>query len=240
MSRIQLVELITQAGAQGAETKALCRRLNRTPQDLGYDFEFLRENGQIIGFAGTWIAPKFLDELKERIKTALSELHASAPQEPLFSPTEISRAARMRWEEKPMARLLAKLSEDSEIRARNGRFGLADQAVEPKPATRQLLDRVRAELDRHELGAMTPVDLARALQIPPQAVDSVLESGANLGELSEPAPGFWLTREREAQIERQLQEAFKEEEPTVAQVRDLLDTSRRIAHALLEQRAKRN
>lgn len=234
MSSSPIVDLIENAGPEGLETAALCRHFRCTPQEIGDEIERLKDAGQILGFAGTWILPHHFPSLQDRMTQALEALHTAQPTQPLFDPVAVANKAGLRWGSKPSTRLLSRIAEAGTVRERNGRFGLSASSIEFKPATRVLLDRAKSELDRVPIGAANPAALARELRLPPQAVDEILEIGANAGEIREIAPELWITKDRLAATKAQIKAHFGEEEPTVAQVRDYLATSRRIAHAILE------
>jgi hypothetical protein len=234
MSSSPIVDLVAKAGPEGLETNDLCRHFRCAPQEIGDEIERLKEAGDILGFAGTWVVPDFLPILETRMTKALSDLHALNPTQPLFDPVAIANQAELRWGSKPSARLLTRLSEGGAVRGRNGRFGLTGSPIELKTATRVLLDKIKTELDRVPIGAANPEALTRELRLPPQAIDEILEIGANVGEIREIAPELWITKERLAATLAQVKAHFGGEEPTVAQVRDHLGSSRRIAHALLE------
>ncbi|RYG26006.1 hypothetical protein EON82_05065 [bacterium] len=219
----------------GRGTAAVCKTLDKTPQQLGNAFESLRREGKLHGFAGQWIKPKAFDEGVDRFLSALDTLHARYPGQPSHPPAKVVGQARLGWSGKPLDRILARLVEKGAIMMREEEVRRPAFRVQLGERQRGLLDKVIGIIEAGGVNTPNAHEIGKRLPAPRPAVDEILNLGEDSGEIVTLADGVLFTTRGLAEIRERVRRGSGGKPFTVGEVRDSLGTSRRVAVALLEQ-----
>ena len=219
----------------GTETHTVCERLDESPQRLGEIFEFIKEKGILLGFAGLWFHPERYAEGEGRFLRALDEHHLADPNDAAVDPARVAREAGLDWTGKATRRIVRDLVAERRLKGDDAR-GVRLPGFVPKIPIRQqvALERIVAALDAggfHPLGGNA---LARAVNLPTQALAETLRAGEHTERLVPLGGDIWLTREGLDAVAATIARAHGNGEFTVADARTALDTSRRFAFAFLE------
>ncbi len=218
----------------GRGTAAICKDLDRTPQQLGDVFETLRREGRLHGFAGQWIKPAAFDVGVDRFLEALDALHARHPAQPSHPTAKVVAAARLGWSGKPLDRILARLAEKGAIAMRGDEIRRPAFRVALGERQRAFLDRVVALIDEGGVNTPNAHEIGKRLPAPPQAVGEVLNLGEDVGEIVTLADGVLFTVKGLAEVRERVRRGAGGKPFTLGEMRDSLGTSRRVAVALLE------
>ena len=215
-------------------TDEVGRQLNVTLQELGDTFETLKTEGQLLGFAGRWATPATVQTLRGRLEDALEKLHEAAPKKPLVPFTKAASSADIRWSGKPLERLFQHFEAEGWLIVEEAGVRLGEFQLALTPKQRIFLDRVMGEIVKESVNVPSPIDLARALGAPIQAVEGILEFGTRTGELVDLGSQIWYTPEQLEELAKRLKKLTKGESVSVKAIRDGLETSRKYVLPLLE------
>ena len=218
----------------GLTTDEIARSLGASLTDLGDDFEGLRHEGHLRGFAGRWLSEAGFRALVVTLRAALKELHDANPTQSLHPRERVFEQAGLRWAGKPLDRLIASLASEGVIIAEGTGIRDAEFSLQLSAKTRVFLDRVKEALDAGGSNAPAPHELTKTLSVPPQAIDEVLRLGVEARELIRVADGIFYTSDTIAKLTAQLTEAFGTRPFEASEVRDLLGSSRKYVIPLLE------
>jgi DNA-binding MarR family transcriptional regulator len=218
----------------GRGTAAICKALDKTPQQLGDVFETLRREGKLHGFAGQWIKPKAFDEGVDRFLKALDTLHERNPGMPSHPAAKAVGLARLGWSGKPLDRILARLVEKGAITMREDEVRRPSFRVKLLDRQRELLDRVIAIIESDGVNTPNAHEIGKRLPAPRQAVEEILNLGDDAGEIVSLPDGVLFTVRGLAQVRERIRNGTQGRPFTLGEMRDSLGTSRRVAVALLE------
>lgn len=218
----------------GRGTAAICKALDKTPQQLGDVFETLRREGKLHGFAGQWIKPKAFDEGVDRFLKALDTLHEQNPGMPSHPAAKVVGLARLGWSGKPLDRILARLVEKGAITMREDEVRRPSFRVKLGDRQRELLDRVIAIIEADGVNTPNAHEIGKRLPAPRQAVEEILNLGDDAGEIVSLPDGVLFTVRGLAQVRERIRNGTQGRPFTLGEMRDSLGTSRRVAVALLE------
>ncbi len=220
----------------GLMTEEICRLLGRTPQALGSAFESLSKAGpggpKVFGFGGRWLSAAGFREGSSRLLQALDQMHGAAPQAALHPREKVVAKSGLAWAGKPLDRILGRLAQDGAIIVEGSGIRSAAFRLQLSDKQRSFLDRVKAQLDAAGANVPAPAELARALVVPPQAVEEILRLGEEAKEVVRIEAGVYYTV---GQIEtfkvrlKALGRPF-----SAAEVRDAIGSSRKYVIPLLE------
>ncbi|CAN5448830.1 selenocysteine-specific translation elongation factor [soil metagenome] len=216
----------------GVATEEIARALGRTPQQLGPVFEELRLADRLLGLAGKWLSPDGLEAAGRALRSGLEAEHAKTPAIPMIPRERAAKAASLKWEGKPLDRLVSRLVEKGDLAAEGTGIRLPDFQVRLPTRQRALLDRVLAELTKEPVNVAGANEISRALNVPVQAVEEVFKLGVAAGEVIDLGEGIRYTPAQLSGISESLstfQTPF-----TAAEARDALATSRKYIIPLLE------
>ncbi len=230
----QILEILEGRGPTGCSTDEICRKLNKTPQELGDVFEGLKQGGQALGFAGVWLTAASVEKMTLLWVETLAILHTKHSDQPLLPAEMVAGQLGLDWGRKPADRFAHLMAERKLVRLRAGRIALPDWQAEIKPNQRELLDRVKEVINAGGLEPLAEKDVARLLQIPVPAVRSMMELGLDCGELIEIASGQVYTHTFVGQLLETLRSQFDDRRFAVSEARDALETSRRLLIPILE------
>lgn len=218
----------------GRGTAAVCKALDRTPQQLGDAFEALRREGKLFGFAGQWIKPQAFDEGVDRLIEALEGLHQKQPALPSHPASKVVGAARLGWSGKPLDRIITRLVEKGAISMRDEEIRRPAFRVHLGERQRTFLDRVTALIDAEGVNPPNAHEIGKRLPAPAQAVNEVLQLGEDVGEIITLADGVIFTARGIADVRERIRSGAGGKPFTLGEMRDSLGASRRVAVALLE------
>lgn len=229
-------EIVTLVGddPNGIQTSRLCNALARSPQDLGDVLEALKGEGKLLGFAGLWISPRGFETGKRLLMHALQSHHELNPAVEAFRPQEIVSAAGLKWDGKPLSRILTSFAADAPIEYRDGGLCLRTFRLTLSPRKQALLNRILAELEREPVSTPPPIAIAKALGIPIQAVQEVLRLAEKRLDVIEVASNVYYTPAQLSSL-KQLVETFAKGKPfSTTELRDELNTTRKYVQPLLD------
>lgn len=217
----------------GTRTETICERLDESPQRLGDAFEYVKENGILLGFAGLWLHPERYDEATERFLTALADVHRTEPGNGAVVPREIAQRAELDWTSKAAARVAGDLIASG--RLKGDEEGVRLPGFVPTIGTKQEITLTRLVEALNAAGFRPPVGqgFAVAVNLPSQAMDEILRVGEHTGRLVPMENGLWTTPELLDRAHRELKRGARNGTVTIADARTLLEASRRYAHAFL-------
>jgi|GEM_PF-1121122 len=219
----------------GCPTEDVCRRLNLPLEAVGDDFERLKREGRLLGFAGQWWIPEAWRAGADRLLAALHELHARYPGQAGLAREGVLREASLGWSGKPLDRMLAHLAGEGLLVLRDNDLALPTFRVTLTERQVALLDRVIEAIGAEAIDPPGPKDLARAVAVPLPAITEILTLGERSGRLVRIAEDLVVPETAVGRVRSMLQSlgvhgrAF-----TAAEFRDALDTSRRVAIPWLE------
>lgn len=217
---------------EGMATEEIARTLGRTSQQLGDVFEAIRKEGRLGGYAGRWLSPGGLDAAGKAMEEALRTEHAKTPMIPMVPRERVVKTAGLKWEGKPLDRLVSRLVERGDLAADGTGIRLPEFRVQLPTRQRALLDRVLVALTEEPINVPGANEISRTLNIPVQAVEEVFKLGVAAGEVVDLGEGIRYTPTQLEAISERLRgfgAPF-----TAAEARDSLGTSRKYIIPLLE------
>jgi selenocysteine-specific elongation factor len=219
---------------KGVATEEICRVLGRTAQQLGDEFEKLSMAGQIKGFAGVWFSSAGYRAGADKFLAALVELHDQNPTLAGVPRERIVERAGLGWQGKPLDRILASLATEERLVVQGTAVRLPQFKVQLSPKQRVFLDRVLSELDKAGINVPNSHELARALTVPPQAIEEILKLGVQSGELVRVADELFYSHAQLEDLKKKVKQVSGGKPFGAGTFRDALGTSRRYAIPLLE------
>jgi selenocysteine-specific elongation factor len=225
---------VLEAAPNGLMTEEICRKLGRSPQELGDAFERLSQSGRVRGLGGLWLGEDSFQDAQSRFGEALKALHEHQPTK-LWQPREpaLKRAA-IPWQGKPLSRFLSSLESSGLIRVEGTLVKLAEFRVQLTEKQRQFLDRVIAELDKGGINSPSPRTITAAIGAPHQAIDQILILGIEAGEIVQLPEEVFYSLGQIDKLKALTRETFGTKPFTAAEFRDRLGSSRKYAIPLLE------
>lgn len=225
---------IVEGAPRGIDNAEICRILGFTNQLLGDTIEKLISAGEIRGFAGYWFVPATWDSTQSAIIEALEDLHAGESQRVCFSKDQVARAIGLNCSQKALDRIFSHLVESGTVRSTAQGVSLTSHSVHLNPAQRQLLDRVKSQLELGGWMPLSPQEIAKQLGLPAQAVLGVLSLGIENGEIVRLQDDVWFTKVRFNQMVEVAKNHFGSEKFAASEFRNLFETSRKYAIPVLE------
>ncbi len=218
----------------GIATSEVCRALGKTPQQLGDAFEQLSQEGRIRGFAGIWFSANGFEIGSRRFLSALSDLHRQFPTLSAIPRDKVTSQAGLRWEGKPLDRILASLAASREVEVSGTSVRQAGFKIQLSEKQRQFLSRVEQRLEQAGINTPSEEDLARLLAVPPQAVAEILKLGVQAGEIVRISEGIYYTSTQIEGVKSSLRDLFGAKSFAASRFRDSVGTTRKYAIPLLE------
>lgn len=187
-------------------------------------------DGELLGFAGLWFTPTTFAPEAEKLLVALEQLHLASKGASTVPIQRLALAAGITWAEKPLDRAMSYLDAQGLLFKYPSGVRKAGFVPELPPRTRTLLDRAVEALESEAVNSPSCRDIATLLRVPFQAVENIFTIGIECGEIIALEDGVHYTPRQLAALRDSLGDPL----PTVAQLRDRLETSRRYAHCLIE------
>lgn len=218
----------------GVTTERICRFTRKTPQELGDIFERLLAQSKILGFAGLWMSEASYEEGKARIVAALKELHEANPTEADTAPSLAAKAAELKWDGKPLDRLVTKLASEGVIAVSPRGISLKDFTLELTPRQKALMDRVIESIEADPISPPNPHTIAQTLGIPRQAIEEILRLGLRSGAVVQVSDVVFYTPKQIESLKQELIAATNGQPFTSNELRDTLKTTRKYVLPLLD------
>jgi len=222
------------ADPNGITTERICRFTRKTPQELGDVFERLLAQQKLLGFAGLWMSAESFKVGADKLVLALQELHAATPTDAWISPARAVKAAELKWEGKPLERILTRLATEGTIELGPKGICLKEFILELSPRQRTLLDRVIEAIERDGVAPPSPQAIAQELGIPRQAVEEILRLGLRSGEVLQIADVVFYTPRQIEALKAQIADVAGGKPFTSTDLRDALQTTRKYILPLLD------
>jgi len=169
---------------------------------------------------------------------ALDESHAKHPGKEFLEAREIATAIELNLADKPLKRFVKNLENRGELKLRNSGVRRFSFNLQLTPKQEVLLQRVLEVIEPLGPTAPFPSDIATEAGIPLQAAEEILRLGVSAGRLTQLGDHLFYSKKQLQAVLDQLKLAFLNTEFTVAQARDVLNSSRRFTHPLLEHLEK--
>lgn len=223
---------VLDAAPEGIETEAICRKIGRTSQQLGDEFEKIKYAGDAFGFAGIWVDKKHYSSLAEKVRLKLLSLHKEMPQASLIPKSKLALLMPLVWTGKPLDRLLSKMNDDGLIRMSGGELRHPNHEIQLSEKQHSLLEKVLEAMHAGKAIAPNLEALAANAGAPIPAIQEMLRLGVETGRIVKVDHDLYYSQETLMELEkavRSLAPRF-----TVAQFRDLTGSSRKYALPLLQ------
>ncbi len=218
----------------GVSTERICRFTRQTPQQLGDEFERLLAEKKLLGFAGVWMSHAGFESGAQRLIQALGDLHNANPTEAAIPAALAVAAAQLKWEGKPLDRVLARLATEGQIEIHPNGISLASFHLELTPRQRALLDRVIEALEKEPVNTPSPQAMASSLGIPRQAVEEILKLGVRRAEVLQLAEVVFYTPRQLDSLKSQIEALTAESPHSTTDLRDALKTTRKYIKPIIE------
>lgn len=215
----------------GAKTSDVCEALGKTPQELGSEFERLKDSGGLLGFAGVWLTKGGFERVATLVEKAILALHEDHPRQPAIAKAAVLKRAGLDWDAKAFDRLISHLVEIGRLAQHGADIRHPSFKIVLNPKQQALLDRVVAVMASHGAVAPGAVEIAREVGAPPQAVEEMWRLGVATGVIVRVADDLYYARETIEAIKEKIRSLGSRF--TVAQFRDATGASRKYALPLL-------
>jgi len=219
---------------RGVKTEEICRVLGQTPQQLGDRIEYLSARGKILGFAGVWFTSGHFENAKELFLEKLNEVHAENPAKAWTSREEVVARAGLKWNGKPLDRIVSALAESGDI-DQDGTFIRSSQfLLQLSSKQTAFLQRVLDELNKSGTNSPSPAELTKELHVPKQATDEIIKLGMQAGEIVRVEEDLFYSKEQIEEIKKGIVAKFGNKHFAASEFRDAFGSSRRYVIPLLE------
>ncbi|MBL8065329.1 MAG: selenocysteine-specific translation elongation factor [Chthonomonadaceae bacterium] len=228
-----ILEVVSKHG-QGVMTEEVCRLLGTAESALGDAFENLLVNGQVLGFAGLWILPGSFESCTEKIVLALGNLYTAHPEKSTFTKEAVIKSAGLKWTGKPLERIVQHMKNKGILLATPQGLSSIEHQIRMSDSQRSLLDRVKSTLDAESPNVPDSLAVSRALNVPVQAIDNIIQVGLNSGELVRIESGIVYSCLYFNQMVKEAMGHFQTRSFTASEFREFIGTSRKFAIPILE------
>ncbi|MBC8016198.1 MAG: selenocysteine-specific translation elongation factor [Sporomusaceae bacterium] len=214
----------------GSEIKRRAGYINK--EQVDQSLEALRIEKKIIMLEQLYIASGSLLSLTQKCQELLHVFHSSQPERAGLS-REIIRQ-KLGLSDKVFDKIAAYWQKEGTIVSNAGDFALQTHAIKYEDWCRELLIACDKALTHHEFSTMDVCILGNKLNLLPDKANTVFNILLSKGLVIQvdTVSIYWKTMQYTIKV---LQQYFKRNETiTVAQLRTMLNTSRKVALALLE------
>jgi len=218
----------------GCDTKEVAAHLGVSVQFLGDSFEVLKSEGKLMSFAGYWVTEEGFETLTARFLKALEAAHKADDRALAFDPVEIARAANWMVEEKQVHRAVTEWAQRGVIAKLEAGVRLPTEEVYLSPKQERLLDRVVMAMLDGRLHPPAPMDIAKTVGAPKEAVMEMIRLGSLRGVIVVLADGVYYTPQQLEMNREVLREKIGTGFFAPGDARDALKTSRKFSDALLD------
>lgn len=235
----RLAETLRLAGTQPTSPLPLCRDAGIAPSKLPELLAALEAAGEVVSVsAGGRRVPLHKDTVQrlERLCCRLArEYQAAHPLEPGIPEAQLSSQAAPMLPEPLWPAIRDRLMTRGLLKRTNDRLATPDFEVHLSPAARRLKDACRNEIHEGWFSPPAESDLPLPANTTPADRRAVLELLQLEGEIVKIAGDLWMNAAALKQAQTRIADEVRRTGPlSVAQIRDLLRTSRRYAVPLCE------
>lgn len=214
--------------SKGLQKKELYGWINREFKEIENAVRVLKEKGEIIEIDGSLFHKAGIEKIKKGLIETLKEFHNKAPLKPGILKEELRSASGI--DQKVFDYITEKtpeiIREGEYLRLRDFRT----QAVAPS-----LKERILNEIKKGAFQPPFKEELAEIINIDTRKLDDILRLLYQEGLLERINDSLYLSKESHIELFKRLKEFFsKKKEMTVADFRDMLQTTRKYAIPLLE------
>ncbi len=215
---------------EGVMTAEIERAAGR---DVSLDLESAKASGSLISLAGLWLTPGAWEAVAPRLVTALQDLHRREPEVSGWPIEQVCESAGLDWRGKTARRAGQRLADHGVVRMYDDWVAIV--GFRPRLTDKQeaLLARVVAALDTHGLDTPEMKHLADETGLPRPAVEEIVRLGVEAGDLVWVDHAVYSTR-YVADVLDSTKQRFGQDSFSLAEWRDAMGTSRRVAVAWLE------
>ncbi len=214
--------------SKGFPKKELYGWINREFREIEDAVKLLKEKGEIVEIDGLLFHKASIEELKKKFIETLKEFHNKNPLKPGIQKEELRTVFGI--EQKVFDYMIEKTPEI----IRDGEY-LRLKEFKTKGVDPSLKERILKEIKKGAFQPPLKEELAEIINIDSRKLDDILRLLNQEGLLERINDSFYLSKESHVELFRRLKEFFsKKKEMTVADFRDLLQTTRKYAIPLLE------
>lgn len=234
LSMEDAVEQAVGHSESGAMTDEVCRIVGASATALGDVFESLKASGRLVGFAGRWLTKSQFEATRKSFVDALSGMHKEFPTQISHQRETVIKRTGLAWTGKPLDRLVSALEAQGVLRAQGTQVALAEFRPTFSGRQRELLDKVIAALSANGLSFPDVTDVARTLNVPPQAVTQTINVGIGAGEIVRIDEGMYCPQALLDATVTSAREKFAGRPFAASEFRDQMGTTRKFAIPILE------
>lgn len=195
----------------------------------------LIEKKQLFDFSGLWFDVDSFKLSVQKLVEALTKLHHQNPKQTYLSREKALEVAGLNWSGKPLEKILQTLVILQKIKLKGTLVALYDFQIKLTDRQEKFIFKIVAELERSGANVPSPREISFLLKVPIQAVEEILELGLETKKWIRIGEDIYYTLaqlEKFQQIMKQL--ALEKKGFSAADVRNILETSRKYAIPLLE------
>ncbi len=195
----------------------------------------LIEKKQLFDFSGLWFDVDSFKLSVQKLMEALTKLHHQNPKLTYLSREKALEVAGLNWSGKPLEKILQTLVILQKIKLKGTFVSLYDFQIKLTDRQEKFIFKIASELERSGANVPSPREISFSLKVPIQAVEEILELGLDTKKWIKIAEDIYYSLaqlEEFQQIMKQL--ALEKKGFSAADVRNILETSRKYAIPLLE------
>jgi len=221
---------IKRAGAFGIKTSIIEGWIKEEIPSIKEAIKYLKEKNTVLQFEDILIHRTIFDSFKNNAIQQLSEFHKANPLKPGMSKEELR--IKLNIEPRLFGNLISTLNEIV-IEKEFVRLNSFKVALSDKDESTQL--KIIQLLEKSEFQPPSKDEISQTLKIDPKKLQDILKLMSNEGKLIRISDTIYITSDVYEKIIKKMKDFFsKKPEMTVAEFRDILNTTRKYALPFLE------
>ncbi|NWF98136.1 MAG: selenocysteine-specific translation elongation factor [Nitrospirae bacterium] len=221
---------IKRAGAFGIKTSIIEGWIKEEIPSIKESIKYLKEKNTVLQFEDILIHRTIFDSFKNNVIQQLSEFHKANPLKPGMSKEELR--IKLNIEPRLFGNLISTLNEIV-IEKEFVRLNSFKVALSDKDESTQL--KIIQLLEKSEFQPPSKDEISQTLKIDPKKLQDILKLMSNEGKLIRISDTIYITSDVYEKIIKKMKDFFsKKPEMTVAEFRDILNTTRKYALPFLE------
>lgn len=214
--------------SKGFPKKELYGWINREFREIEDAVKVLKEKAEVIEIDGMLFHKASIEEIKKKLIETVKEFHNKNPLKPGIQKEELRTAFSI--EQKVFDYIIEKTPEI----IRDGEY-LRLREFKTKAVDPSLKERILKEIKKGAFQPPLKEELAEIINIDSRKLDDILRLLNQEGLLERINDSFYISKESHIELFKRLKEFFsRKKEMTVADFRDMLQTTRKYAIPLLE------
>lgn len=214
--------------SKGFPKKELYGWINRESREIEDAVKVLKEKAEVIEIDGMLFHKASIEEIKKKLIETVKEFHNKNPLKPGIQKEELRTAFSI--EQKVFDYIIEKTPEI----IRDGEY-LRLREFKTKAVDPSLKERILKEIKKGAFQPPLKEELAEIINIDSRKLDDILRLLNQEGLLERINDSFYISKESHIELFKRLKEFFsRKKEMTVADFRDMLQTTRKYAIPLLE------